>query len=145
MLFQNEDVSVKLEVLRYEFPADGGDPGSDDRNWLVMRCTYTDDGLIIKDTNSCLLTYELREMTGGLKVLQGGLKDAYASNFVEPYFELAAERSGEGEYQVSVSFALVNTMEDVDMAEVECVMTDADMKALLAELDVLCEKFPDRD
>ena len=145
MLFQNEGVSVKLEVLRYEFPADGGDPGSDDRNWLVMRCTYTEDGLIIKDTNSCLLTYELREMTGGLKVLQGGLKDAYASNFVEPYFELAAERSGEGEYQVSVSFALVNTMEDVDMAEVECVMTDADMKALLAELDVLCEKFPDRD
>ena len=145
MLFQNEDVSVKLEVPRYEFPADGGDPGSDDRNWLVMRCTYTEDGLIIKDTNSCLLTYELREMTGGLKVLQGGLKDAYASNFVEPYFELAAERSGEGEYQVSVSFALVNTMEDVDMAEVECVMTDADMKALLAELDVLCEKFPDRD
>ncbi len=145
MLFQNEDVSVKLEVLRYEFPADGGDPGSDDRNWLVMRCTYTEDGLIIKDTNSCLLTYELREMTGGLKVLQGGLKDAYASNFVEPYFELAAERSGEGEYQVAVSFALVNTMEDVDMAEVECVMTDADMKALLAELDVLCEKFPDRD
>jgi len=145
MLFQNEEVSVKLEVLRYEFPADGGVPGSDDRNWLVMRCTYTEDGLIIKDTNSCLLTYELREMTGGLKVLHGGLKDAYASSFVEPYFELAAERSGEGEYTVSVSFALVNTMEDVDMAEVECIMTDADMKTLLAELDVLCEKFPDRD
>ena len=145
MLFKNEEASLKLEVWNYEFPADGGDPGSDDRNWLVMRCTYTEDGLIIKDTNSCLLTYELREMTGGLKVLQGGLKDAYASNFVEPYFELAAERSGEGEYQVSVSFARVNTMEDVDMAEVECVMTDADMKALLAELDVLCEKFPDRD
>ena len=145
MLFQNEEVSVKLEVLRYEFPADGGVPGSDDRNWLVMRCTYTEDGLIIKDTNSCLLTYELREMTGGLKVLHGGLKDAYASSFVEPYFELAAERSGEGEYTVSVSFALVNTMEDVDRAEVECIMTDADMKTLLAELDVLCEKFPDRD
>ena len=145
MLFRNDEVSLKLEVLRYEFPADAGQYDSDDRNWLVMRGTYTEDGLIIKDTNSCLLTYELREMTGGLKVLQGGLKDAYASNFVEPYFELAAERSGEGEYQVSVSFALVNTMEDVDMAEVECVMTDADMKALLAELDVLCEKFPDRD
>ena len=145
MLFQNEDVSVKLEVLRYEFPADGGDPGSDDRNWLVMRCTYTEDGLIIKDTNSCLLTYELREMTGGLKVLQGGLKDAYASNFVEPYFELAAERSGEGEYQVSVSFALVNTMEDVDVAEVECVMTDAEMKAQLAELEELCEKLTDSE
>ena len=145
MLFQNEEVSVKLEILRYEFPADGGAPGSDDRNWLVIRCTYAEDGQIIKDTNSCLLTYELREMTGGLKVLKGGLKDAYASNFVEPYFELSAERSGEGEYTVAVSFALVNTMEDVDMAEVECVMTDADMTVLLDELDALCEKFPDRD
>ena len=146
MLFKNEDVSLKLDITHYEFPADAGDPTSDDRNWLVLRATWiNEEGAIVKDSNSCLLTYELREMTGGLKVLQGGLKDAYASNFVEPYFELAAERSGEGEYQVSVSFALVNTMEDVDMAEVECVMTDADMKALLAELDVLCEKFPDRD
>ena len=31
---------------------------------------------------------------------------------------------------------------DVDMAEVECVMTDADMTVLLNELDALCEKFP---
>ena len=77
-------------------------------------------------------------------LMNAGIRDSYASSFVEPYFELPAERIGEGEYQVAVSFALVNTMEDVDMAEVECVMTDADMKALLAELDVLCEKFPDR-
>ena len=62
MLFQNEDVSLKLDVLRYEFPADGGQYDSDDRNWLVMRGTYTEDGLIIKDTNSCLLTYELRDI-----------------------------------------------------------------------------------
>lgn len=57
MLFQGENASLKLEVHHYEFPADGGDPTSDDRNWLVLRGTYTDeDGRLVKDSNSCLLT-----------------------------------------------------------------------------------------
>ena len=84
MLFKNEDASLKLEVACYEFPADGGVPGSDDRNWLVLRAAYTEDGQVIKDSNSCLLTYELREMTAGLKVLNAGIKDLYDSGFVEP-------------------------------------------------------------
>ena len=54
MLFKNEDVSLKLDVVSYEFPADGGDPTSDDRNWLVLRATWTnEDGEIVKDSNSC--------------------------------------------------------------------------------------------
>lgn len=145
MLFQNEEVSLKLEILRYEFPADGGQYDSDDRNWLVMRGTYTEDGLIIKDTNSCLLTYELREMTAGLKVMKAGIKGSYESDFSEPYFMLSAAPDGEGGYTVFVSFALPNTMEDVDVAELECVMTDPELTALLDELDALCEKFPDRN
>ena len=28
MLFQNEDASFKLDIVNYEFPADGGDPTS---------------------------------------------------------------------------------------------------------------------
>ena len=144
MLFQNEDASLKLEVVCYEFPADGGAPGSDDRNWLVLRATYTEDGQVIKDSNSCLLTYELREMTAGLKVLNAGIKDHYESAFVEPYFEVAAQAEGEDAIRVAVSFFLPNTMDGDDTAEVECVMTHQEMKALLEELDKLCEKFPDR-
>lgn len=144
MLFRNDDASLKLEILRYEFPADAGQYDSDDRNWLVMRGTYTEDGNIIKDTNSCLLTYELREMTAGLKVVKAGLREAYESEFSEPYFMLSARPGGAGEWRVFVSFALPNTMEDVDVAELDCVMTDAEMTALVEELDALCEKFPDR-
>ena len=143
MLFQNEDASLKLEIVRYEFPADGGEPGSDDRNWLVLRATYEADGQIIKDSNSCLLTYELREMTAGLKVLNAGIKSEYASAFVEPYFELAAQADGD-DFQVDVSFFLPNTMDGDDTAEVTCAMTKADMTALIDELDKLCAKFPDR-
>ena len=144
MLFKNEEASLKLDIVNYEFPADGGDPDSDDRNWLVLRATWTqEDGNVLKDSNSCLLTYELREMTAGLKVLNAGIKSEYASAFVEPYFELAAQAGGD-DFQVDVSFFLPNTMDGDDTAEVTCTMTKADMTALIDELDKLCAKFPDR-
>ena len=144
MLFKNEEASLKLDIVNYEFPADGGDPDSDDRNWLVLRATWTqEDGNVLKDSNSCLLTYELREMTAGLKVLNAGIKSEYASAFVEPYFELAAQADGE-EFQVDVSFFLPNTMDGDDIAELTCTMTKADMTALIDELDKLCAKYPDR-
>lgn len=144
MLFKNEEASLKLDIVNYEFPADGGDPDSDDRNWLVLRATWTqEDGNVLKDSNSCLLTYELREMTAGLKVLNAGIKSEYASAFVEPYFELAAQADGD-DFQVDVSFFLPNTMDGDDTAELTCTMTKADMTALIDELDKLCAKYPDR-
>lgn len=144
MLFKHEEASLKLDIVNYELPADGGDPTSDDRNWLVLRCTWiNEDGEIVKDSNSCLLTYELKEMTAGLKVLNAGIRDAYDSEFAEPYFALSAHAAGEG-FRVSVSFFLPNTMDGDDTAEVTCTMTKADMRALLDELDALCAKFPDR-
>ena len=144
MLFKNEEASLKLDIVNYEFPADGGDPTSDDRNWLVLRATWTnEDGQIVKDSNSCLLTYELREMTAGLKVLHAGIKDYYVSSFVEPYFEVAAMAEGEN-FQVDVSFYLPNTMDGEDTAEVAAHMTKEELAQLVEELDKLCAKYPDR-
>lgn len=143
MLFKNEDSSLQLDIVNYELPANGGDPASDDRNWLVLRCTWIDDGDIIKDSNSCLLTYELQEMTAGLKVLNAGIKDSYESDFSEPYFALAADAKGD-DFQVYVTFYLPNTMDGNDTAELKCTMTKAEMAALVEELDRLCAKFPDR-
>lgn len=145
MLFKSEDASLELRVVNYEFPAGGGDPDSDDRNWLVLRCTWiNEEGAIVKDSNSCLLTYELRELAAGLKVLNAGIKDSYASDFVDPYFEVAAQTEGE-DFRVDVSFYLPNTMDGDDTAQVEAVMTKAEMGDLIKELDGLCEKYPDRE
>jgi len=144
MLFRTEESGLKLDVVNYEFPADAGDLGSDDRNWLVLRCTWErEDGLILKDSVSCLLTYELQEMTAGLKVVKAGLKQRYESDFSEPYFMLSADAEGET-FHVFVSFTLPNTMEDEDVAELECDLTAEEMTALIDELDGLCKKFPDR-
>ena len=144
MLFQNEEASLKLDIMNYELPADGGAPDSDDRNWLVLRCTWVnDEGRILKDSNSCLLTYELQEMTAGLKVVKAGLKPRYESEFSEPYFMLSADAEGDS-FRFFVSFTLPNTMEDEDVAELYATMNKAEMKALIDELDAMCKKFPDR-
>ena len=144
MLFKNEETSLRLDVASYELPADGGAPDSDDRNWLVLRATWiNEDGLLIKDSNSCLLTYELQEMTAGLKVVKAGLKQRYESEFTEPYFMLSADAVEDG-FRFFVSFTLPNTMEDEDVAELYAHMTAEEMAALIEELDRLVKKFPDR-
>lgn len=144
MLFQNEQSSLRLEVINYELPHGGGDPESDDKNWLVLRATWrNEDGQIIKDTNSCLLTYELQEMTAGLKVVRAGIRQRYESDFSEPFFMLSADAVEEG-FRFFVSFTLPNTMEDEDVAELYATMTPEEMTALIEELDRLCKKFPDR-
>ena len=143
MLFENETSSLKLDVAGYELPAGVGDPESDDRNWLILRALWNDDGEIVRDSNACLLTYELQELTAGLKVLNAGIRDAYESEFAEPYFSLSARTDGDG-FAVSVSFYLPNVMSGEDTAELTCAMSKAQMRTLLDELSELCEKFPDR-
>ena len=145
MLFRNEASSLHLDIVNYEFPPDAGDPTSDDPNWLVLRATWNkEDGDIVKDSNSCLLTYELREMTAGLKVVRAGIKDAYESDFVEPSFALSLQAEGEDAFRTWVRFFLPNTMDGEDTAEIECVLTRQQLSDLVDELDRLCAKFPDR-
>ncbi|MCI8399087.1 MAG: hypothetical protein HFF90_06760 [Oscillibacter sp.] len=144
MLFQSGEASLRLDVASYEFPAGAVPSDNDDQNWLVIRCTWRDeDGELRKDSNSCLMTYELREMTAGLKVVNAGIRDRYDSDFTEPWFKLSAQAEG-GAFQVEVSFFLPNTMDGDDTAELSCSLSRDEMKALVDELDKLCEKFPDR-
>ena len=145
MLFRNEESSLKLDIVNYEFPPDGGDPTSDDRNWLVLRATWNkEDGDVVKDSNSCLLTHELQSMTAGLKVLKAGIRDHYVSDFQEDaYFSLSARAEGD-RFRFHVSFYLPNTMDGDDTAELTGSMTAEELGALIDELDRLCEKFPER-
>lgn len=144
MLFRNDEASLRLDIARYEFP--DVDPGSEDNNWLVVRATWIDEnGGLVKDSNSCLQTFELQSLTAGLKVLKAGIRDVYVSDFQEDfYFSLAARAAGEGTFAFGVSFYLPNTMDGDDTAEITCTMEAQELGALIDELDRLCEKFPDR-
>lgn len=143
MLFQNNDASLTLTVTGYEF-RDGGIAGTNDNNWLIVKGVYKEDDLLIVDRTSCLLTEELQEMSTGLKILVAGIKPVYESDFSEPFFIFSAECTGENSYLVSVSFALPNTMEDIDTADLEVTMNGKQLQELIAELDRTAEKFPVR-
>ena len=143
MLFRNDEASLRLDIARYEFP--DVDPGSEDNNWLVVRATWIDEnGGLVKDSNSCLQTFELQSLTAGLKVLKAGIRDHYVSDFQEDaYFSLSARAEGD-RFRFHVSFYLPNTMDGDDTAEVDCTLTGAELKAVIADLDSACARLPER-
>lgn len=144
MLLKNEDTSLKLEFVNYEFPEAGAGSDQFDRNWLLLRCTWVDEeGYTHKDSNACLLAQELAGMNAGLKVLLAGIKDRYDSDFIEPDFTLSAWAEGEN-FRVSATFYLPSTMDGDDTAEVDCTLTGAELKAVIEDLDKACARFPER-
>ena len=144
MLLKNEDASLRLEFVNYEFPEAGAGTDEYDRNWLLLRCTWVDEeGYTHKDSNACLLAQELAGMNAGLKVLLAGIKDRYDSDFIEPDFALSAWAEEDG-FRASASFYLPNTMDGDDTAEVDCMLTEAELKAVIENLDKACSRFPER-
>ena len=144
MLLKNEDTSLKLEFVNYEFPEAGAGSDQFDRNWLLLRCTWVDEeGYTHKDSNACLLAQELAGVNAGLKVLLAGIKDRYDSDFIEPDFTLSAWAEGEN-FRVSATFYLPSTMDGDDTAEVDCTLTGPELKAVIEDLDKACARFPER-
>ena len=144
MLLKSDDASLKLEFVNYEFPEAGAGSDQFDRNWLLLRCTWVDEeGYTHKDSNACLLAQELAGMNAGLKVLLAGIKDRYDSDFIEPDFTLSAWAEGEN-FRVSATFYLPSTMDGDDTAEVDCMLTEAELKAVIEDLDKACSRFPER-
>ena len=96
MLLKNENASIRLDFVSYEFPETEYGMDEYDKNWLQLRCTWVDeDGYTHKDSNACLLAQELAGMNAGLKVLAAGIKDRYDSDFISSDLSLfAGSRSG---------------------------------------------------
>ena len=60
MLLKNENASIRLDFVSYEFPETEYGMDEYDKNWLQLRCTWVDeDGYTHKDSNACLLAQEL--------------------------------------------------------------------------------------
>ena len=97
MLLKNENASIRLDFVSYEFPETEYGMDEYDKNWLQLRCTWVDeDGYTHKDSNACLLAQELAGMNAGLKVLAAGIKDRYDSDFISSDLSLFAWASCSG-------------------------------------------------
>ena len=143
LLLKNETASLRLDIVNYEFSEVEYGMDEYDRNWLLLRCTWTEDGEIHKDSNDCLLAQELTELAAGLKVLAAGIKDRYDSDFIASGMTFSAWAEEDG-FGAMMTFYLPNTMDGDDTAEVVSHLTAQELKEFIAEPDKDCAKFPER-
>ena len=95
------DKRLELDVLGYEFPDAEGDYF--DANWLNVGIRYDDGSLSFRQIDSCLLAFELAELTETLNAILEGREAGTASDFMEPYLTFAVTRAAEI-YAVEVRF-----------------------------------------
>ena len=91
--FSENNKRLELEVLGYEFPDAEGDYY--DANWLNVGIRYDDGSLSFRQVDSCLLAFELEELTETLDAILEGREAGTITDFTEPYLTLAVTRVGE--------------------------------------------------
>ena len=99
--FNENNKRLKLSILGYEFPGGKGDMY--DVNWLVVGVAYDDGSLSFRQKDSCLLSYELEELTEALDGIVEGRETGTIQTFMEPYLSFAVTGVGEL-YAVQIRF-----------------------------------------
>ena len=132
---------LELDVLGYEFPDAKGDYY--DANWLNVGIRYDDGSLSFRQVDSCLLAFELEELTETLDVILEGRESGTITDFMEPYLTFAVTRTEET-YAVQLRFVYdtdgpwkeVSVCQGMDRRELQ-KMNDA--------LKEMYQRFPRRD
>ncbi len=132
---------LELDILGYEFPEAEGDYF--DANWLNVGIRYDDGSLSFRQVDSCLLAFELEELTETLDAILEGRESGMITDFTEPYLALAVTRTEET-YAVQARFVYDTGSPWKEV----CVCQKMDRRAL-AELNdglkAMYARFPRRD
>ena len=139
--FTENNKRLELEVLGYEFPDAEGDYF--DANWLNVGIRYDDGSLSFRQVDSCLLAFELEELTETLDAILEGQENGTITDFTEPYLAFAVTRVGET-YAVQLRFVYDT---DGPWKEV-CVCQAMDRRALAGlndGLKAMYARFPRRE
>ncbi len=132
---------LELDILGYEFPDAEGDYF--DANWLNVGIAYDDGNLSFRQIDSCLLAFELEELTETLDAILEGREAGTATDFMEPYLALSVTRMGEG-YDVQARFVYDTGSPWKEV----CVCQEMDRRELTQMNDALkamYARFPRRD
>ena len=134
------DKRLELDILGYEFP----DAEDDyfDANWLNVGIHYDDGSLSFRQVDSCLLSFELKELTETLDAILEGRETGTATDFMEPYLTLSVTRKGEG-YDVQSRFVYDTGSPWKEV----CVCQEMDSRELAdlnTELKKMYARFPRR-
>lgn len=90
--------TIEFGIIGYQFPNAGRSKPNDpdyDANWLTVQVGYTEDETTAVFQDSCVLTWELKEMADALSEMLDDRETAYISEFMEPYLKFAVARAGD--------------------------------------------------
>ena len=139
--FTENNKRLELEILGYEFPDAGGDYF--DANWLNVGVYYDDGSLSFRQVDSCLLAFELEELTETLDAILEGRETGTATDFTEPYLALAVTRTGEHcAVQIRFVYDTGSPWKEVSVCQ---GMDRRALADLNTELKEMYARFPRRD
>lgn len=141
VIFTENIKRLELEILGYEFPDGRGDMY--DVNWLDVGFVYDDGSLSFRQKDSCLLAYELEELTEALDGIVEGRETGTIQTFMEPYLSFAVTRVGEV-YAVQVRF-VYDTDGPWKTVGVCQGMDRRELAEMNAELKAMFARFPRRE
>ena len=132
---------LELDVLGYEFPDAEGDYF--DANWLNVGVHYDDGSLSFRQVDSCLLAFELEELTETLDAILEGRETGTMTDFTEPYLTLSVTRTGDT-YAVQLRF-VYDTGSPWKEVSVRQAMDPRELVEMNAGLKAMYARFPRRD
>ena len=139
--FTENNKRLELDILGYEFPDAEGDYF--DANWLNVGISYDDGSLSFRQVDSCLLAFELEELTETLDAILEGRETGTATDFTEPYLAFAVTVVG-GRCAVQIRFVYDTGSPWKEV----CVRQEMDLRELAdlnTELKKMYARFPRRD
>ena len=139
--FTENGKRLELSILGYEFPDGKGDMY--DVNWLDVGFVYDDGSLSFRQKDSCLLSYELEELTEALDGIVEGRETGTIQTFMEPYLTFAVTRVGEV-FAVQVRF-VYDTDGPWKTVGVCQGMDRRELAEMNAELKAMFARFPRRE
>lgn len=98
MRIEDKNKTKEFGVIGYQFPNAGRSKPNNpdyDANWLTVQVGYAEDETTAVFRDSCVLTWELKEMADALSEILDGRETAYISDFMEPYLKFAVARTGD--------------------------------------------------
>ncbi|MDM5239593.1 PadR family transcriptional regulator [Bacillus cereus] len=141
MNFQNEKISLHLEVVKYEFENANN---ACDRNWLMVKAKLSEENKVFETMDPFLQTSDLLYM---IKWFQSLPNPTYNElDFIEPNlaFEFMGEKEGEFHIVIRLSLELNPSWCKEEEYEFSIRITQDDRENIIRSIEEQQRKFPKR-
>ncbi|MDM5194087.1 PadR family transcriptional regulator [Bacillus hominis] len=141
MNFQNEKISLHLEVVNYQYK-DAKDEC--DRNWLMVKAKLSEENKVFKTMDPFLQTYDLQYMIKWFESLPNPTYNEL--DFIEPNvaFEFMGEKEEEFHIVIRLSQELNPSWCKEEEYEFSIGVTQDDRENIIRSIEEQQRKFPKR-